>query len=134
MDNYLVVRFYDNDFGPPMLEALERLWTWIFVNDSDLITPQVYRKLFDCGALQSMVLRLFVLEKLCREVEVKIHDLHRTTDWGQMIIENPSHLTDDTYLKCEVSLHETQDTIKDLGWANSECAFLEIDTGLVGIF
>ena len=44
---YLKVRFYDNDFGLPVKEALKRLWGYIHENNNHLVEslPWIFRKL-----------------------------------------------------------------------------------------
>lgn len=135
---YLVVEFYDNDFGCPMRAALERLWGWINTNNAhlaghkDYLTiPQIYQKLLDSRALQSMIQRLFVLENLCYSVEHCTRGLYRGKGGG---VIDPNYLEPNTYLHCEVSLYEKREDIPDLEWANGECVFLELETGIVGVF
>lgn len=140
---YLVVKFYDNDFGTPMLEALNRLWGYLYDNDLNyrhangrLTITQIVEKLLECGALQPMLLRLFVLERLCREVEDKTRGLHRWERWTakEVMIDKPSHLEPDTYLQCDVAICGQYEAIPDIAWANGECAFLNLKNGATGIF
>lgn len=139
---YLVVQFYDNDFGSPMLAALARIWGYIDNNNSvysqrqRLTVTQVFEKLHECGALQPMLLRLFVLETLCREVESKTRALHHWDKWTEeeVLIDKPSRLCcSDTYLRCVVEIYGQYEAIPNIEWAN-ECAYLNLTTGKVGIF
>ena len=137
---YLVVKFYDNDFGNPIIATLRRLWGWINENNAHLsgigdyfTIPQMYQRLHDSGALETMIHRLFVLENLCYEIEFSTRGLYYGSTNG-LNLDNPGHLEPNTHLSCEVSLHETQDTIKDLEWANGECALLKLGTGSIKIF
>jgi hypothetical protein len=146
---YLVVKFFDNDFGYPMLGALTRLWEYIHTNNAHLTGPdrprsahrsgltltQLYQSLHECGALESLILRLFVLERLCQDVEHKTRGLTwADVDWAEHVVKEPSHLTDDTYLSVEVDIYGEYETIPDIEWANGECAFLNLDDGTIGIF
>jgi hypothetical protein len=139
---YLVVKFYDNDFGTPMLAALARLWGYIDGNDRAYSQPQymnvtqVFEKLLECGAFQPMLLRLFVLENLCSDVEGKTRGLHNWHEWSaeKAMIDKPSHLEPDTYLSCDVAIYGQYENIPDIDWANGECAYLNLTTGEVGTF
>lgn len=140
---YLVAKFYDNDFGTPMLGALTRLWEYIYANNSGyadrpncLTVEQVFQKLHECEALQPMLLRLFVLENLCQVVEGKTRGLFRWAKWTEeeVKIDKPSHLQPDTYLQCDVAIYGQYKVIPDLEWANSENAFMNLEDGMVGIF
>ncbi len=139
---YLAVKFYDNDFGCPMLAALERLWGYIkdnnavYARQNGLTKTEVFVKLLECGALQPMLLRLFILESLCRDVESKTRGLHHWAKWTEadVKIANPSHLSPDTYLRCDVEIYGQFEIIPDIEWANSECAFLNLEDGQVGVF
>ena len=135
---YLVVKFFDNDFGTPMLRALERLWKYIHDNNARLagqrdgewiILPsgslticrsrptltKIYQKLHECGALESLILRLFVLEQLCQDVEHKTRDLARNdVDWNERIVKDPLHLTDDLCLSVDARLYGTYEVIPDI--------------------
>lgn len=140
----MVVKFYDNDFGRPMLAALGRLWDWINMNNAhlagrgDYLTiPQMYQKLLKCGALKSLLLRLFILEDLCCDVEYHTRGLYHWKPWVEEKVgfDNPSDLgPPNNYLSVEVTLYEKRKDIPDLEWANGECAYLELETGGVGIF
>jgi len=140
---FIVVKFFDNDFGTPMLRALDRLWEYVSTNNAmyasrvdRLTVKQVFHKLLECGALQPMLLRLFVLERLCQEVESKTRGLHRWEAWAEkeVMIDNPSRLEPDTYLQCDVEIYEQFEAIPDIKWANDECAFLNLRDGVAGIF
>lgn len=139
---YLAVKFYDNDFGRPMMEALNRLWGYIDTNNmiynqpQYLTVTQVFSKLLECGALHPMLLRLFVLETLCREVESKTRGIHIWGEWTaeEVMIDKPSHLEPDTYLRCDIAIYGQYESIPDIEWANSESAFLNLENGQVGIF
>lgn len=140
---YLVVKFYDNDFGHPMMEALTRLRNYIRDNvaaytflPNHLTLTQIYLRLHECGALQPMILRLFVLENLCRGVEQKTRSLHHWDKWTaeDVQIANPSHLEPDTYLRCDVAFYGAYEVIPDIEWANGENVYMDLETGIVGIF
>ncbi len=141
---YLAVKFYDNDFGAPMFAALERLWGYIKDNNAayafdgrcHLTVCRIFEKLLACDALQPMLLRLFILESLCREVESKTRGLHHWDKWTEddVQIANPSHLEPDSYLRCKVEIYKQFEIIPDIEWANSECAFLNLETGVVGTY
>ncbi len=139
---YLSVKFYDNDFGGPMLAALERLWGYIkdnnaaYARQNGLTKTEVFVKLLECGALQPMLLRLFILESLCRDVESKTRGLHHWAKWTEddVQIASPSHLEPYTYLRCDVAPYEKREDIPEIEWANSERAYLNLETGVVGVY
>jgi hypothetical protein len=143
---YLVVKFFDNDFGYPMLGALKRLWEYIYTNNahlagvptqsrSGLTLVEIYQKLQECGTLDSLLLRLFVLERLCFDVEHKTRGLTwNDVDWASHAVKEPSHLTDDTYLSVETAIYGQYERIPDIEWVNGERAFLNLADGTVGIF
>jgi hypothetical protein len=140
---YLVVKFYDNDFGVPMLRALGRLWEYIKHNNAaytfrpnHLTVLQVFQKLLDCEALQPMILRLFILESLCQEVERKTRGPHHWGEWTkeEVQINLPHHLEPNNSLRCDVAIYGQYEVIPDIEWANGECSYLELETGVVGIF
>lgn len=147
---YLIVKFYDNDFGRPMLAALERLWGWINTNNAhlaghgDYLTiPQIYRRLLEQGALEQQLLRLFVLEDRCYDVEGRTRGLYNWDKWTnkEVGIDNPDDPgPPNTYLSVEVLLCDTLGAAwvwadaGDNGWANGECARLDLETGEATIF
>lgn len=146
---YLIVKFYDNDFGRPMRAALERLWGWINRNNThlagygDYLTmSQIYLRLLKCGALEQQLLRLFVLENLCCDVEGRTRGLYNGQSWQRekLGFDTPSDLgPPNTYLSIEIFLCDTEKAGRALadapdGWANGECARLDLKTGGVSIF
>lgn len=146
---YLIVKFGDNDFGYPILAALERLWGWINQNNAhlaghgDYLTmSQIYLRLLKCGALEQQLLRLFVLEDLCYDVEGRTRGLYEGRYWSdeKLGFDHPSDLgPTNTYLGIEVHLCDAleegwawADAVD--GWANGECARLNLETGEATVF
>ena len=61
-----------------MIAALQRLWIYVSGNaHPPSRTPEFFEKLHAVGALEPMLMRLFVLEQACCEVEF----LTRCLEW-----------------------------------------------------
>ena len=119
-----------------MMAALRRLWGWINENNShcvgfqsDRTVPQMFTELQKCGALQTLLQRLFVLENLCCDVEFRTRGLYRkSVDWNALKITDPTELEPSYgYLSCDVSLHENREFADE--WQNGEQAWLDLVTG-----
>lgn len=127
--NYLIVKFYDNDFGNPMVSALKRLWTWMNESNGhlgfavgDRSLPEMFQELHKAGSLEPMLLRLFILEDLCLVVEFATRGLYwEDVDWK---LELPP-LIPSNYLSCDIEFCE----VKPKEWNNGEYGWLNLVTG-----
>ncbi len=139
---YLNVEFGDNDFGWNMMAALKQLWHFIdennghmlrFTNDKSRTIPQIFFELHKLNLLEPMLKRLFVIDTLTNSVEVMTRGLY---DHPPMYEKLPSLLDEcknhDYYLSCFITFHETDDFTKQC--QNSECAWLNLNTGDVDTF
>lgn len=127
--NYLIVKFYENDYGNPMVSALKRLWTWMDKRNGRLGPPvggrslsEMFQELHKAGSLEPMLLRLFILEELCLAVEYATRGLYwKEVDWK---IELPP-LIPSNYLSCDIEFCET----KPKECQNGEYGWLNLVTG-----
>ncbi|GAH36502.1 unnamed protein product, partial [marine sediment metagenome] len=86
MAKFLEVSFGDNDFGLPVEEALKRLWKYVDGNNngpgrknehfSGKSTPQIFERLYEVGALTTLLERLYCLEKLAFDAEFLTRGLY----------------------------------------------------------
>ena len=121
---YLIVEFGDNDFGIPIIAALERLWQYVSKNAhvSSRI-PEFFEKLHAVNALEPMIMRLFVLEHACYDVEF----LTRCLVWDFDKKELPETRLE-YYLECPVKFSESLPEPD-----NGETAWLDLTTGEVQV-
>lgn len=130
---FLEVKFHDNDFGGSLIDALERLWKMIHVNNDGFTVPpfisDIFIKLDQAGALKTMIERLWVLEHLANDVEYATRGLYdEQTNWEDSKIEGPFNDTFySDYLSCELEFHDTKEFADK--WENSEHACLDLSTG-----
>lgn len=117
---YLIIEFGDNDYGIPMIAALQRLWQYVSKNAhvSSRI-PEFFKKLHAVGALEPMLMRLFVLEQACSDVE----HLTRCLEWDFDKKELPETRLE-YYLECPVKF--SADLPKP---NNGEDAWMDLETG-----
>ena len=121
---YLIVEFGDNDFGIAMIAALERLWQYVSKNAHvPSKIPEFFEKLHAVGALEPMVMRLFVLEQACYNMEF----LTRCLDWDFNKKELPE-MQLDYYLDCPVKFSPNVPP-----YNNGEDAWMDLTTGKVEI-
>lgn len=118
---YLIVEFGDNDFGYPMIAALQRLWQYVYENNhSHGEMSSFFEKLHAVGSLESMVMRLFVLEQACYDVE----HLTRCLYWTDLSNMELQEMRQDYYLECPV---EFSNDLPEPD--NGERAWLDLTTG-----
>lgn len=121
---YLIVQFYDNDFGIPIIAALQRLWSYINNNNHSNMRSiaEIFERLHESGSLEPMILRLFILENLCGDVEFETRGLYwEEVDWNKDIPE----LIPSDYLSCSVDFTDQC----PMEWQNGECAWMHLETG-----
>lgn len=121
---YLIVEFGDNDFGIPMIAVLERLWQYVYENNHSFgEMSDFFEKLHAVGALEPMIMRLFVLEQACYDVEF----LTRCLYWDFNKKEFPE-MRLDYYLECPVKFSKSLPKPD-----NGETAYMNLITGEVQI-
>ncbi len=122
---YLIVKFYENDFGNPMVSALKRLWLWMDKNNRSYgvrSLSDIFQELHKAGSLEPMLLRLFVLEELCCAVEFATRGLYwEEVDWKKQL----PPIVPCNYLSCDIEFCET----KPKEWQNGEYGWLDLVTG-----
>lgn len=130
---FLNISFGDNDFGFPMHDALRRLWNYIHENNAHLLKKEaladLFKKLHKCGALLTMVERLFLLEIECQQVEFRTRGLYNTTKWQEHKVTVPTKLAiHKQYFNLRITLLKD----KPKKWKNGEHAWVNLETGEVG--
>ena len=100
--------------------ALRRLWQYVSKNAHvPSRIPEFFEKLHAVGALEPMVMRLFVLEQACYDVEF----LTRCLEWDFDKKELPETRLD-YYLECPVKFSDSLPP-----YNNGEDAWLNLATG-----
>lgn len=154
---YIEVIFHDNDFGQPVKAALVRLWGYISENNGHLVPSLIplFVSLHRVGALADLFERLYVLEYLAGDVEFKTRGLYwdhcskplarylktrdkkkayrPTSNFREARIKDPGKVRyENTYLKFKFHFRQSDKFTKK--WQNGEHAYLNMETGEVGVF
>lgn len=139
---YIRIIFHDNDFGDPVRTGLLKLWEWVDLNNTHLLSNKekdlykIFQQLHERGVLKTLLDRTIFLEYLHSESEFVTRGLYRDTPTDYSDIkqidadEIKKPITD--YLNMKISFHKTN--IFSKKWQNGEHAWLNLENGEVGIF
>lgn len=140
--SYLIVKFYDNDFGRPVQDALKRLWLYVHENNAHLLkegetVAALIRYMHKVKMLVPAIQRLVDCEDLAGDVEYLTRELnHHHGRWGwpsqdQELKAGLRSITGD-YLAIDVVFKMTDQEQKR--WQNGEWAYLDLETGKAETF
>lgn len=140
--DYLEIKFHDNDFSHAGKLAVKQLWSYLAENNRHMLSGEtmtdIFKKLYEHEALESMIRRLWVLEILKTRVEWKTrglyYDFHPAfgkVKWEEKAITDPIEDTHSDYLTFDIEFHESDAFIE---WNNGEHIWLNIETGDANTF
>lgn len=131
---YVKVEFHDNDFGNPVRNGLDRLWNYVYENNShafqDTFTIlDAFKWLHKEGHLKRLLDMLVDIEYIACNVEFCTRGLYHTNPQirEQDIPESTESITK-SYLTLDISIIEDNEYDANK-WENGEVAYLNIETG-----
>ncbi len=144
---YLHIKASDNDFSFPLQEALEEFWQYMNDNNKtsylcpiedrwkndDIAQADLFVSLHTAGQLKPMLIRMWVLRTLLREVETMTRHIddkgvsaYNKTEC--MTMSNPIEDTYSSYLEdFEIEFCDSMDE----EWNNGEDGWLDLNNGEV---
>lgn len=139
---FLEFKFHDNDFGNDAKEALDKLWQLVsgdisaHSHSANRTASEVFVYLHGTGLLKQMIKKLMVLSATAHDIEWATRGLHKKgaaffhdkIDPVSKDVARFEKYFDDI----EIELHKTKKFSGE--WMNSEHAWLDLDTGDIGLF
>jgi len=140
--DYLEIKFHDNDFSHAGKLAVQQLWNYLAENNRHMLSGEtmtdIFKKLHEHEALESMIRRLWVLEILKTRVEWKTRGLYydshpafSNVKWEEKAVTDPIEDTHSDYLTFDIEFHKSDSFIE---WQNGEHIWMNIETGDANTF
>lgn len=136
---YLDVRFYDNDFGGYVVDALQTLWRWIHASNaqceiSGRSLEDIFVLLNEHDALLPLLSKLIDAEYYTSDVEFATRGLYwKEVDWASKgKVTSAFQPLIGRLLSIKVYIRKSGRFTKR--WQNGEAAYLNLQTGKSATF